>query len=103
MTMSEFFPHGFWPMVVMIGMGIFTVFGVDLVFGAKLVKNVSRMVNKSFHVDQAVINLLEALKRNSDREYDMENTLLQGWGRFVAGGVLIGAAFLLFNLLPSLK
>ena len=101
--MSDFFPHGFWPAVIMSGMVVFAVFGVDLLFGAKLVLGVSRTVNKTFHVDQAVIRLLESLKKASDQEYDMENTLLKGWGRFVAGGVLIGAAFLLFNLLPAVK
>ena len=101
--MSEFFPQGFWPAVIMSGMVVFVVFGVDLLFGAKLVLGMSRTVNKAFHVDAVVIRMLESLKKVSDQEYDVETTLLKGWGRFIAGGVLIGAAFLLFNLLPSVK
>ncbi len=102
--MTDFFPQGFWAGVAIVGIAIFIVFGTDLIFfKARFVTNVSRFVNKSFHVDEAVIRLLENLKKTSDRQFDVEHTLLHGWGRFVAGGVLIGAAFVLFNLLPVLK
>ena len=102
--MGSFFPHGFWFGVAIFGMVSFLVFGVDLlVFKARMVSGLSRFVNKSFHVDQTVIRMLESLKRASDREFDMEQSLLGGWGRSVCGVVLIGAAFLLYNLLPVLK
>ena len=102
--MENFFPHGFWPSVVMMGMALFLVFGLDLIFfKARMVSGLSQYMNKSFHVDQMVIRMLESLKRASDREFDTEPSLLRGWGRSVCGVALIGAAFLLFNLLPSLK
>ena len=102
--MGDFFPHGFWMSVAMFGMVSFFLFGVDLlVFKARMVVGLSRFVNKSIHVDQMVIRMLEGLKRASDREFDMEQSLLGGWGRSVCGIVLIGTAFLLYNLLPSLK
>jgi len=102
--MDSFFPHGFWMSVTMIGMVFFLLFGVDLlVFKARLVSGLSRYMNRSFHVDQMVIRMLEGLKRASDREFDMEPSLLGGWGRRVCGIVLIGAAFLLYNLLPLIK
>ena len=103
--MDGFFPQGFWMNVAAIVMVAFLLFGVDLlIFKARLVTGLSRIVNKSFHVDQALIRMLEGIKRASDREYDMEQPLLRGWGRGACGAVLIGAAFLLlYNLLPSLK
>lgn len=97
-------PPGFWPAVVMIGLVIFLVFGLDLIFGARLMTRVSRRVNKSFQVDQMIIRALDELKKTSDREFDVESSILHGWGRFVMGGLLLfGAGMLLINVLPVLK
>jgi hypothetical protein len=102
--MAEFFPQGFWFNATVVGMVVFLVFGVDLLFGARLVMGLSRVLNKSFHVDQVLIHALEGLKKTSDRAFDVESHLLQGWGRFVVGGLLIfGAGMLMMNLLPNLK
>lgn len=101
--MSDFFPAGFWYTVAMVGMCIFFVFGVDLLFGSKLVSLMSRLANKTFHFDQAVVSVLTELKKASDREVDVEKKLLQGWGRFVMSGLLLfGAGIILLNLLPRL-
>lgn len=102
--MADFFPNGFWSTLAMLGMAIFVLFGVDLIlFKARIAVRVGSLLNKSFHVDRALLRMLESLKSTSDQEFDIENTLLRGRGRFVAGGVLLAAAFLLFNLLPSIK
>ena len=102
--MADFFPQGFWISVSIVGIVIFLLFGTDLLlFKARFSTSVGRLVNKSFHVDEIVIRTLEGLKKASDHEFNIENSLLGGWGRFVVGAVLIGAAFLLYNLLPSLK
>ncbi len=102
--MSDFFPQGFWSTVATIGMVVFFVFGVDLLFGSKLISALSRVVNKKYQVDQVVVHALDELKKMSDREYDMERTLLHGWGRFVMSGLLLfGAAMILLNVLPRLQ
>jgi hypothetical protein len=101
--MGEFFPQGFWPAVATIGMVLFLVFGLDLLFGAKLILGMSRVVNKKFQFDQIVVHALEELKKASDREYDMEGPLLKGWGRFVISGLLLFGALMLFlNVIPRL-
>ena len=101
--MSDFFPAGFWYWVAMAGMCIFFIFGVDLLFGSKLVGLMSRVANKTFHFDQVVVAALTELKKASDREIDMEKRLTQGWGRFVMGGLLLfGAGLIMLNLLPRL-
>ena len=101
---SEFFPHGFWSSVVTLGMVVFIVFGVDLLFGARLMAVVSRILNKQFHVDRMIMNALQELKKTSDREFDVETSILRGWGRFVMSGLLIfGAVLLLTKVIPSLS
>jgi hypothetical protein len=102
--MSDFFPPGFWSGVATLGMVIFVVFGVDLLFGAKLMAKISKMVNKRIQVDRMVIAALEELKKTSDREFDLEHSILRGWGRFVMSGLLFfGAALLLINVVPQLR
>lgn len=102
--MEGFFPQGFWPGVAMIGMVVFLVFGLDLLFGARLVLGMSRLVNRKFQFDQAMIHALERLKKASDREYDMEGPLLKGWGRFVMSGLLFfGASMLFVNVILKLR
>ena len=102
--MVNFFPDGFWPTVALIGTGIFFVFGVDLLFGAKFMRFLGTLVNKKYQVDQAIVNVLQELKKVSDREYDVEQSLMYGWGRFVLSGVLFFSAIMLVvHLLPRLK
>ena len=85
-------------------MMVFVVFGVDLIFGSKLISRMSRVVNRKIQVDQAVVHALQELKKASDREFDMEHALLHGWGRFVMSGLLLfGAGLIMLNLLPLLK
>lgn len=101
--MNNFFPPGFWKMVAEIGMVVFFVLGVDLLVGSRLVTHMSRTMNKKFHVDQIVVHALEALKKNSDKEFDVDHSLLHGWGRFVMSGLLLfGGALILFSLLPRI-
>lgn len=99
-----YIPNGFWAGVAVTGMVIFLVFGVDLLFGAKLMSRVSRTVNKRFQVDQMIVQALDELKKTSDREFDVESSILRGWGRFVMAGLLLfSAALLLINVLPAFK
>ena len=102
--MSDFFPAGFWSVTAIFGMCIFFVFGVDLLFGAKMVSTLSRIFNRKYRVDQAVVAALEEIKKASDREFDIEHALLRGWGRFVMSGILLfSASLILLNVLPRLK
>src|SRR3989338_641864 len=102
--MANFIPLGFWAAVVMLGMVIFLVFGLVFLFGAKLFALVGRTVNKKFQVDRMIMHALDELKKTSDREFDVESSILRGWGRFVMSGLLIfGAVMLLMSVLPSLK
>ena len=102
-TMTEFFPEGFWKAVAMIGMMVFFVLGVDLLLGARLMIFLGRTLNRSFQVDQVIVKILTSLKHNSDRQYDMDRPMLNGWGRFVVSGILFfGAIIILMQLLPRL-
>ena len=100
--MENFFPPGFWKTVAMSCTVVFFVLGVDFFLGAKLVSRLSRSMNKKFHVDQAVLRLLKWLKEGSDREFDIERSLMNGWGRLVVGGFLIMSGVLVLMLLPKL-
>ena len=101
--MSDFFPPGFWKAVVASGMVVFFVLGVDLLFGARFVSFLSRYTNRKFHVDQMVVQALNELKKKSDKEFDVDRSLMSGWGRIVMGGLLVfGGAFMLMALLPRL-
>jgi hypothetical protein len=82
---------------------VFFVFGVDLMFGARLVRFLSETANRKFQVDQAIIHALHELKKASDREFDVDSSLIRGWGRFVVSGLLFfGAVMILVNLLPKI-
>ena len=101
--MVEFFPAGFWKTVAMIGMILFIVLGLDLLVGARLVTFLGRTLNRKFHYDEIIVKALSDLKRGSDREFDIDRSILSGWGRFVMSGVLFfGAAIILMNLMPRL-
>ena len=101
--MGSFFPVGFWKTVAEIGMVVFFIFGVDLFLGARLVVFLSRICNRKFHVDQIVVQALAELKKTSDKEFDVEQSLLHGWGRIVMAGLLIfGGAIIMISLLPRL-
>jgi hypothetical protein len=101
---TSFFPQGFWASLAAIGMVVFLVFGVDLLFGARLMSSVSRTLNRQFHVDEILMRALQELKRTSDREFDVETSILRGWGRFVMSGLLLfGAVLLLMNVIPALR
>ncbi len=102
--MAEFFPPGFWSTVCVIGMVVFFLFGVDLLFGAKVMIRISRTLDKKFHVDQAIMQALEDLKRRSDKEFNVDRSLMHGWGRFVMSGLLFfGALMILLNIMPVFK
>ena len=102
--MDHFFPAGFWPGVALAGTVIFLVFGIDLLFGAKFIRFLSTLANRKFQVDQVIVNALQGLKKVSDREYDVEHSLMYGWGRFVLSGVLFFSAIMVVvHLLPRLK
>ncbi len=100
----NFFPDGFWSTTALLGMIVFCVFGVDLLFGAKLISLLSKSANRKFHVDQNILNALRELKNVSDREFDVEHSLIRGWGRFVLSGLLFfGAVMIFINLLPIIR
>ena len=102
--MVNIFPPGFWRGVVMIGMTLFFVLGVDLVLGARLVIFLSRTMNRKFLYDQFIVKALSDLKKGSDKEFDVEHSMMYGWGRIVMGGLLLfGGALILMSLLPRLK
>ncbi len=102
--MINIFPPGFWSTTALLGVVLFFVLGVDLLFGARLILSLSKTANRKFHIDQIIINALVELKKGSDREFDVELSLLHGWGRFVMGGLLFFSAFLIaVNLLPRLR
>ena len=100
---KDFFPPGFWKTVAMSGTVVFFAMGVDLLFGARGMAFLGRMVNKKFHVDQIVVQALDTIKKNSDKEFDTERSLMGGWGRLLVSGVLIvGSAMMLILLVPKL-
>jgi hypothetical protein len=101
--MPNFFPPGFWKTVAELGMLIFFIFGVDLLLGARLVRFLNGSLNKRFQVDQQIINALQDLKKRSDKEFDVDNSLMHGWGRLVMIGLLLfGAALIFLSVLPNL-
>lgn len=101
--MVEFFPPGFWKTVAMLGMILFFILGADLLAGARLTSFLSRTLNRRYQVDQAIAKVLANLQKSSDREYDVDRSMLAGWGRFVISGLLFfGAAMLLLNVMPRL-
>lgn len=102
--MTDFFPAGFWPGMTIFGTAVCIVFGVDILFGSKFMRFMSRTANQKFHVDQIVVNALQKLKNASDHEFDTESPLTRGWGRFVVSGILLaGAGMMVLTLLPVLK
>src|SRR3989338_5987502 len=102
--MTSFFPAGFWSTVALMGMVVFFVFGVDLLFGAKLMGSLSKIVNKKYQVDRTIENALIELKKVSDREFDLDSSLMRGWGRFVMSGLLFfGAVMIMGNILPKIR
>ena len=101
--MPDIFPPGFWKVTVMASMAVFSIVGMDLLFGSRMVTWMSRTMNKKVHIDQLVVNALASLKKSSDLEFNMESTLLRGAGRIVASGILFLCVYLMFAfLLPKL-
>ena len=87
----------------MSGTVVFFVIGVDLLLGARGIGALSRTMNKKFHIDQIVVKALDTLKKNSDKEFDTERSLMSGLGRLVVSGVLIvGSAVMFILLVPRL-
>ena len=106
--MSEFFrwlfPPEFWRTTIQVLMVALLVFGADLMAGSKLMHWLSRTMNKRFHIDHLVINLLAKIKQGSDFEFNMESALLKGLGRFACGAILFACVFLMYTqLLPRLR
>ena len=102
--MDNFFPPGFWKTVAMIGMVVFFILGVDMFLGARMVIFLSKIFNRKFSVDQIMVQALTELKKTSDKEFDVDRSLMSGWGRFVMSGLLVfGGAIILVLLLPSLR
>ncbi len=102
--MVGFFPPGFWKAVVMVGMVLFFVLGLDLLLGSRLIIFLSQTFNRKFHVDQVVVQALSDLKKTSDKEFDVDPALIRGWGRFILGGLLFFCVILMWMvLMPRLK
>ena len=101
--MENLFPPGFWKTVALLGMLVFFALGVDLMLGARFITSLNHLFNKKFHVDEAVMQALTEFKRKSDKEFDLDKSLMRGWGRFVMSGLLIfGGALIFMMLLPNL-
>ena len=101
--MESLFPPGFWKTVALLGMLVFFALGVDLMLGARFITFLNNFFNKKFHVDEAVMQALTEFKRKGDKEFDLDKSLMRGWGRFVMSGLLIfGGALIFMMLLPSL-
>ena len=101
--MDNFFPPGFWKTVALLGMLLFFVLGVDLMLGARCIQSLNKFLNKKFHVDEAVVQALVEFKRKTDKEFDLDKSLMRGWGRFVMSGLLLfGGALILLALIPNL-
>ena len=102
--MVNYFPPGFWKTVAMMGMTLFFVLGVDMLLGARLVIFLNKTVNKKFNVDGMLMQALTELKKGSDKEFDVDRSLMRGWGRFVMSGLLLfGGAIILMSVLPNLR
>ncbi len=102
--MGSFFPAGFWSTVAAFGAAVCLVFGVDLLFGAKLLKFLDASMNKKISVDKQVVSALETLKKASDQEFNVDPTLMRGVGRYVMCALLfIGAFMIITNVIPQLK
>jgi hypothetical protein len=101
---QDLFPVGFWKMIATTGIFICFILALDLLMGAKLLTTLGRSMNKKFHVDQMVVKALEEIQKKSNLEYDTENSLTRGWGRFALSGVLfLGGAMMLMLLVPRLN
>jgi hypothetical protein len=100
---QDLFPPGFWKTVASTGTFVCFFLALDLLLGARVLNFLGRTMNKKFHVDQIVVRALNELKRKSDTEFDTENGLTRGWGRFALSGVLlVGGTMMLFLLVPRL-
>ncbi len=97
--MADFFPPGFWRGAVLITMCVFSVLGVDMLLGSRLMLFMGHTMNKKIHIDDLVVNALAAFKKKSDREFDTERSLLHGFGRLVVSGILFVSVYLMFSLL----
>ena len=96
---KDFFPPGFWKMMVTSGAVVFFLLGVDLLLGAKALRWLGQTMNKKFHVDQVVVKGLAMLKQTSDKEFDTERSLMDGWGRFFISGLLLCCGVMMLMLL----
>ena len=101
--MENLFPPGFWRTTALLGMLVFFALGVDLMLGARFITFLNHLFNRKFHVDEAIVQALTEFKRKSDKEFDLDKSLMRGWGRFVMSGLLIfGGALIFMMLLPNL-
>ncbi len=102
--MDGFFPPGFWKVAVWFAMAVFTLIGLDMLFGSRFMLLIGRTMNIKIHIDELVVNALTAFKKRSDREFDTEKSLLHGSGRIVVSAILFISVFLMFSLLlPKLS
>jgi hypothetical protein len=97
--MADFFPPGFWKGAVMILMCVFSVLGLDMLCGSRLMLFMGHTMNKKIHIDDLVVNALATFKKKSDREFDTEKSLLHCLGRLVVSGILFVSVYLMFSLL----
>ncbi len=97
--MADFFPPGFWRVAVLATMCVFSILGVDMLLGSRLMLFLGQTMNKKIHIDELVVNALATFKQKSDREFDTERSLLHGVGRFVVSGILFVSVYLMFSLL----
>src|SRR5262245_17225168 len=77
---------------------VFTIVGVDLLFGASLIKGISQLFNRKVDVDNVVIKRLSSIRLQGEREVvRIDEKTLQGRLRiFLAALLLLPAAMLFF-------
>lgn len=94
---------GFWKAVATSGMVIFFIFGLDLMLGGRLITALNKFLNRKYEVDKALVNVLKKVREGTDREFNTDRSLMNGWGRFVMAGLLVfGGLFILISILPQL-
>ena len=95
--------QGFWKTMATSGMVIFFIFGLDLIFGGRLITFLNKFFNQRYDVDKDIVKTLKKFQEGTNKEFNTDRALMQGWGRFVMAGLLVfGGIFVLISVLPYL-
>ena len=91
--------------MVSIAISLFLFFiGLDIVLGGKLVKVLGHFMNKKVDVDSHVIAGLSNLRKNAEREVQVNHTLLDTGIRLIVSLlVLIASAMIFFMIAMRMR